>query len=119
MSDYFLLTITDTDAANQNYSGFLTVETTDDTTSKRDSNTTGTLYGPTGEITRDTSSGAGNHFKIRTPVEEGQAYLVKVEGTDGVYLLKIALDQAEGDALLTVPGAQNGPATFDCGTGER
>lgn len=106
--DYFLITI------DANSSGFLTVETTDDTTSADDSNTEGTFYGPTGEITSDTSSGTGNHFKIRTPVEEGQAYLVKVEGTDGVYLLNIKLDQAEGDDLLTVPGAQNGPSSADC-----
>ena len=101
-ADYFLFTI------DENNSGFLTVGTTDDTTAARDSDTTGTLYGPTGEITRDTSSGPGNHFQTRTPVQEEMTYLVKVEGTDGVYQLKIALAKAEGGAsggdLIAVPG---------------
>ncbi len=106
--DYFLFTI------DANASGFLTVETMDDNTSADDSNTKGTLYGPTGEITEDTRSGAGDHFKIRAPVEEGLAYLVKVEGTDGVYRLNIALDQAQGNDLIAVPGAQGAPASVDC-----
>ena len=111
-ADYFLFTI------DNDNSGFLTVETKDDTTSARDSDTTGTLYGPTGEITRDTSSGAGRtHFKIRTPAEEGMAYLVKVEGTDGVYQLDITLTPAEGDDIIAVPGTESGPATEDCTAG--
>ena len=32
------------------------------------------------------------------------AYLVKVEGTDGVYQLDITLTPAEGDDLIAVPG---------------
>ena len=107
-ADYFLLTI------DANNSGFLTVWTTDDTTSARDSDTTGTLYGPTGEITRDTSSGPGNHFQTRTPVQEEMTYLVKVEGTDGVYGLMLTFDKVEGDALIAVPGTESGPDMVNC-----
>ena len=62
---------------------------------------------------------AGNHFKIRTPVEEGQAYLVKVEGTDGVYLLNIVLDKTavrclRGELIAVFPATESGPATTDC-----
>ena len=109
--DYFLISI----AANS--SGFLTVETTDDGTPADDANTTGVLYGPMGEIDTDSDSGTGNHFKMRAPVEEGMDYLVKVSGSsgsEGAYRLKLTLDRAEGDDLLTVPGAQNAPAPSDC-----
>ncbi len=108
--DYFLLSI----AADS--SGFLTIEATDDTTAMTDAATTGTFYGPTGEITTDTNSGAdSSHFRIRAPVEEGMEYLVKVTGTTGRYLLTVTLDLTEGGGLLTVPGAQNRPSNnFDC-----
>ena len=102
--DYFLLTL------NDDVSGFLTVETTDDGTSATDSDTTGTLYGPAGKIDTDSNSGAGNHFKMSAPVEERKKYLVKVTGSEGAYRLKVTLNQAEGTDLLTVPGAQNGPS---------
>ena len=107
--DYFLLSIAD------NSSGFLTIEATDDTTSATDAATTGTLYGPTGELAMDTNSGSdSSHFRVRAPVEEGIAYLVKVTGTTGVYQLSVTLDQAEGDNLLAVPGAQKAPSPSDC-----
>ena len=114
--DYFLLTIDD------DSSGFLTIEATDDMTSATDAATTGTFYGPPGELATDTNSGSdSSHFRIRAPVEEGMAYLVKVTGTTGRYLLSVALDEAEGDELLAVPGTQNAPDATDCGgsvTGE-
>ena len=107
--DYFLLTI-DTDS-----SGFLTIEATDDTTSATDAATTGTFYGPTGELAMDTNSGADpSHFRIRAPVEEGIAYLVKVTGTTGVYRLSATLDLAEGADLIAIPGTQMGPMDLDC-----
>ena len=107
--DYFLLTIADDN------SGFLTIEATDDMTSATDAATTGTFYGPTGELTTDTNSGAdSSHFRIRAPVEEGKSYLVKVTGTTGRYLLSMTLDEAEGDELLAVPGTQNAPDATDC-----
>ena len=108
--DYFLLTI-DADS-----SGFLTIEATDDDTSETDAATTGTFYGPTGELATDTNSGAdSSHFRIRAPVEEEIAYLVKVTGTsNGVYQLSVALDEAEGTDLLAVPGTQMGPESVDC-----
>ena len=115
--DYFLLTV------DANSSGFLTIEATDDTTSATDAATTGTFYGPTGEITTDTDSGAdSSHFRIRAPVEEGMAYLVKVTGTTGRYLLIMTLNRTStgtaGGDLLTVPGAENGPDTVDCSAGD-
>ena len=113
--DYFLLTITADNAENN--SGFLTIEATDDDTSATDAATTGTFYGPTGELARDTNSGAdSSHFRIRAPVEEGIVYLVKVTGTTGVYRLSVTLDRAEGENLLTLPGAQDGPMSVDCDT---
>ena len=101
--DYFLLTI------DNNASGFLTVQTTDATGATKKSDTTGTFYGPTGQIATDSSSGAGNHFKINAPVGEGKAYVVKVTGTDGAYQLKVTIAEAEGNDLLAVPGSQAGP----------
>lgn len=106
--DYFLLTIDD-DA-----SGFLTVQTTDATGATKKSDTTGTFYGPTGQIATDSNSGAGNHFKINAPVEEGKAYLVKVTGSDGQYQLNLTLAQAEGTDLLAVPGSQSAASPFNC-----
>ena len=107
--DYFLLTI------DEGSSGFLTIEATDDMTSMTDAATTGTFYGPTGELATDTNSGAdSSHFRIRAPVEEEMAYLVKVTGTTGVYQLRVTLDQAEGGALIPVPGTQNAPESSDC-----
>ena len=107
--DYFLLTIDD------DYSGVLTVQTVDATAATKDSDTAGAFYGPTGEIATDSNSGAGNHFKIRAPVRENASYLVKVTGSDGQYQLNLTLDDAEGTALLSVPGAQNGPSNgFNC-----
>ena len=106
--DYFLLSI------EADSSGFLTIEATDDMSSAPDAATTGTFYGPTGELATDTNSGSDpSHFRIRAPVEEGIEYLVKVTGTTGRYLLRVTLDQAEGDALLAVPGTQAEPA-LDC-----
>jgi multidrug efflux pump subunit AcrA (membrane-fusion protein) len=111
--DYFLFTI------DHESSGFLTIEARDDTTSAPDAATTGTFYGPTGELARDTNSGAdSSHFRIRAPVEEERAYLVKVTGTTGVYELRVTLDKAEGGTLLTVPGAHNGPSSVDCSSNE-
>ena len=106
--DYFLLTI----AADN--SGFLTVETSNVSGATRDADTTGTLYGPMGEIDTDLNSGAGNHFKTRTPVAEGIKYLVKVRGSDGAYQLDITLDAAEGDDLIMIPGTESGPDSLDC-----
>ena len=106
--DYFLLTIDDDN------SGFLTIEAKDDGTSATDAATTGTFYGPTGELAMDTNSGAdSSHFRIRAPVEENKAYLMKVTGTTGLYLLEMTLHKTEGGVLLTVPSAQPTP-TFDC-----
>ncbi len=110
--DYFLLTI----AADS--SGFLTIEATDDDTSMTDAATTGTFYGPTGELATDTNSRAdSSHFRIRAPVEEGVSYLVKVTGTAGVYRLTAMLDQAEGVDLIAIPSTQSGPASVDCSAG--
>ncbi len=102
--DYFLLTV----RAN---SGFLTVEANDDTTSAKDSDTKGTLFGAmgegpmmemrTGQIATDADSGPGAHFGFTVPVEAGKYYLVKVEGTDGVYTLRgsfTAVEDPDNDA---------------------
>ena len=95
--DYFLLTV-------GNDSGFLTVEADNDTTVAKDADTKGTLFGAMGEgpleeqragqIATDTDSGPGTHFGFTVPVEAGKHYLVKVEGTDGVYTLRGAFTAA-------------------------
>ena len=87
-----------------NDSGFLTVEANDDTTAARDADTRGTLFGAmgegsmmkmrTGQIATDADSGPGAHFGFTVPVEAGKHYLVKVEGTDGVYTLRGAFAAA-------------------------
>ena len=98
--DYFLFTI---GAAQY---GFLTVEATDDGTAAKDADTKGALFGElgdgpmaevrVGQIATDTSSGAGNHFKFRVPVEPGN-YLVKVTGSEGAYRLKFTFDSGAGN----------------------
>ena len=113
--DYFLFTPT--------ASGFLTVNATDDTTSAKDSNTKGTLYGAmetgpmaemrAGEIATDADSGPGNHFKFTVPVEAAGNYLVKVEGTDGIYQLAFAFAQVASTDTITPPDNLP-PASLDC-----
>ena len=44
------------------------------------------------------------------------AYLVKVEGTDGVYQLDITLTPAEGDDLLAIPGSNTVEGAVNCGS---
>ena len=112
--DYFLLTVGDD-------SGFLTVEANDDTTAARDSDAKGTLFGAmgegpmmemrTGQIAMDADSGPGAHFGFAVPVEAGKHYLVKVEGTDGVYTLRgsfaaaVDHDTTPGTDTITPPTA--------------
>ena len=102
--DYFLFTIDD---AQQ---GFLTVEAADDslTTAASNADTTGTLYGPMGEIDTDSNSGAGSHFRINTPVEMGD-YLVKVTGSAGGYILKFAFTTATDLAARGTAGSLTTP----------
>ena len=112
--DYFLLAVGPA-------SGFLTVEANDDDTVAIDSDTEGTLFGAlgegpmmemrTGQIATDANSGPGAHFGFTVPVEEDKHYLVKVEGTDGVYTLRGAFtpvanagaDAANTDDTITPP----------------
>ena len=103
--DYFLFTIADDEQ------GFLTVEATDDsmTTAASDAATTGTLYGPMGEIDTDSDSGAGSHFRINTPVEMGD-YLVKVTGSSaGGYILKFVFTTATDLAARGTAGSLTTP----------
>ncbi len=96
--DYFLLTV----GAD---SGFLTVEANNDATTARDADTRGTLFGAmgegpmgemrTGQIAMDADSGPTPHFGFTVPVEAGKHYLLKVEGTAGVYVLQGAFAAAE------------------------
>ena len=101
--DYFLFT-PDTAAV------FLTIAATNDTGASRHSNTAGTLYGPDGEIARDTDSGAGNHFSFRVPVDNME-YLVKVTGTTGQYALSFTPESAtaQGTSFASDP-----IATVEC-----
>ena len=104
--DYFLFRIAD---AQQ---GFLTVEAENDasTAAAGDADTTGTLYGPMGEIATDSDSGAGSHFRISVPVETGN-YIVKVTGSVGGYLLDFALAAATDAKVRDVQGTTTGTPT--------
>ena len=128
--DYFLFTPAS--------SGFLTVNANDDETALPDANTRGTLFGAmgagpemeqrTGQIATDNNSGpGGTHFQFAVPVEGGKNYLVKVEGTDGVYVLEFDLAAVETDpdgetttqnppSSITLPIAAI-PATLVASTG--
>jgi len=101
--DYFLLTVS--------AAGLLTVETQDSNSAETDADTTGTLYGPMGEIKSDSSSGAGNHFKIGVPVE-AEKYLVRVGGSDGEYTLQYTLNTAT--SLADVSGTYPATAADGC-----
>ena len=98
--DYFLFT--------PDNSGLLTVNANDDNTAASDANTRGTLFGAMGQgpemsrragqiATDDNSGPGGTHFHFAVPVEGGRDYLVKVEGTDGVYALEFELTTATTD----------------------
>ena len=114
--DVFLLTI----GTN---SGFLTVEAEDDGTSDADANTTGILYGATGEIDTDTDSGVGGHFSMRIPAQASGNYLLKVNGSAGAYKLSVTLTEIEGAAdaqILTVPNSYgNDQTNADCTSNDR
>ena len=100
-------------------SGLLTVQAINDATDARDSDTSGTFFGAmgtgpdgemwTGEIATDTDSGPGNHFKFTVPVQSGENYLIKVEGTDGAYRLEYSF-------LLGAGGPFTPPAAPISGT---
>ena len=113
--DYFLFTISNSNADLAQ--GFLTVQAANDlmTAAARNADTTGTLYGPTGEIDTDSSSGAGSHFKISAPVEMGD-YIVKVTGSVGGYLLDFALSTATDVAVRGTQGMATGTPTCASGT---
>ena len=104
--DYFLFTI----AADQQ--GFLTVQTVNDlmTAAASDANTTGTLYGPMGEIATDSDSGAGNHFRISAPVKTG-TYIVEVTGSVGGYLLEFTFPSATVANVRDIEGMTTGTPT--------
>ena len=108
--DYFVFSIAD------DQHGFLTVEAANDldTAADGDADTTGTLFGPLGEIVIDSNSGAGNHFKMRVPVKTGD-YLVQVTGSAGGYKLEFDLDKALD--LMIPPDRGSNPNGLDCTDG--
>ncbi len=91
-------------------SGFLTIAAANAGGATRHADTAGTLYGPMGQIATATS-GNGNHFSFRVPVDM-MPYLVKVTGTTGMYALRFtfvsATDQNSSDSSASV-------ASVDCG----
>ena len=103
--DYFLFTPAS--------AGFLTVNANDDDTPQPDANTRGTLFGAMGtgpvmdlrfgQIATDDNSGpGGTHFQFAVPVEGSKNYLVKVEGTDGKYVLEFHSSTLRTDNAQTV-----------------
>ena len=71
-----------------------------------------------GEIATDADSGPGNHFKFTVPVEAVGNYLVKVEGTDGVYQLAFAFAQVASANTITPPNNLS-PASLNCAGSDR
>ena len=94
---------------------FLSIET--NTPEKEKTNTTGTLFGPTGQIVKATDGAGGNDFLIDTPIGE-KSYVVKVEGNsssnEGLYSLVFHSDQADKTALPSINGSDT--ATVTCPT---
>ena len=103
-ADYFVFTST--------ASGFLTVEAMNATGATRHSNTSGTLYGPDGQIATASSGGGGNHFKLRVPILLTTPYLVKVTGSIGHYDLSFAFNATENQGTSASTG--DPMATVDC-----
>ena len=91
--------------------GFLTVEATNASGTTRHSDTRGELYGPMGQIATATS-GNGNHFSFRVPVDDTQPYLLKVTGTTGMYDLRFAFQTAtaQGTSAAAAPSSDSCPA---------
>ena len=86
--------------------GLVTVEATNASGTTSHADTAGTLYGPTGQIATATS-GNGNHFRFRVPVDT-QPYLVEVTGTTGMYDLRFAFQTATAQAAsATTPAADD------------
>ena len=92
---------------------FLSIET--ETPEKEKTNTTGTLFGPTGQIVRATDGAGGNDFLIDVPIG-AKSYVVKVEGNsssnEGLYSLLFHSDQATNiTALPSINGDDTATAT--------
>jgi len=90
--------------------GFLTVEAADAAGATEDANTTGTLYGPSGQIAMDSNS-AGDHFKFRVPANDMVLHLVKVTGTTGQYLLRFTFQSvtAQGTSATSLASTDSCP----------
>ena len=106
--DYFFFTSTTEE--------FLSIET--QTPEKEKTNTTGTLFGPTGQIVKATDGAGGNDFLIDVPIA-AKSYVVKVEGNsssnEGLYSLLFHSDQATNiTALPSINGDDT--ATETCPT---
>ena len=85
--DYFFLIFGGTEYES------LTIETERPDGEDRTTDTTGTLFGPTGELAKDTNSGEGTNFLIDAPVGSGN-YVVEVTGGTGPYVLSLFSEDA-------------------------